>query len=161
MASLARQIQLDSNCGADLQMQNPMVLQAYNGFVAYPPLYQAGCLTDADGNYCFANAINNASAPTSSFVYYLPLGVALPAGTRPACNTCLKNTMEIFATAAGNRSVALSDDYVSAAQQIDVGCGPRFVNESVQKTSSAAAAVSSIVGLGLLPLGVVLVGLIQ
>jgi hypothetical protein len=53
MASLARQIQSPDNCAADLQNQNPTVMQAYTGFVAYPSLYHAGCLLNANtGGYC-------------------------------------------------------------------------------------------------------------
>lgn len=161
MTSLAQQLQLQSNCGADLQMQNPMVLQAYNGFIAYQPLYSAGCLTDTDGNYCFANAVTNASAPTSSYIYYLPLGVQLPAGTQPACNTCLKNTMAVFASAASNNSVPLSGDYTSAAQQVDLTCGPTFVEASVERTNAAVPLTAHPLSLGFLSLIVVLLGLLM
>jgi hypothetical protein len=136
MADLAQQIQLDENCAQDLSLQNPMVTQAYNGFVAYEPLYHAGCLTDSDGNYCFSNAVTNASAPSSSWIYYLPLGIALPGGTQPTCDTCLKQTMAIFATYASNTSQPLSTVYTPAAQQLDMTCGPRFVEAAVQMTSS-------------------------
>jgi hypothetical protein len=137
MASLAQDIQQDTNCGADLQMQNPMVLQAYNGLLAYQPLYRAGCLTDNDGQYCFANAVMNTTAPTSSYIYYLPLGEQLPAGTQPACNSCLQQTMSIFNSAASNSSMPISGDYSSAAQQVDMSCGPHFVEASVQKSASS------------------------
>lgn len=140
MSSLATQIQTDNNCGEDLQLRNPVVLQAYNGFLAYQPLYHAGCLTDSLGAYCFSNAITNASAPTSSYIYYLPLAVQLPAGTQPACNTCLQNTMAIFATAAGNSTQPLNGDYTSAAQMVDETCGPTFVDSSVARTSAAFGA---------------------
>lgn len=140
MSSLAEEIQSNNNCGEDLQLQNPMVLQAYNGFLAYQPLYHAGCLTDTEGNYCFANAVTNASAPTSSYIYYLPLGVQLPGGTQPACNMCLQNTMSIFATAAGNSTQPLNGDYTSAAQMVDMTCGPTFVDASVARTSGASTS---------------------
>ncbi|KAK0271708.1 hypothetical protein LTR91_003790 [Friedmanniomyces endolithicus] len=138
MASLAQQLQLPANCASDFAMQNPTVLQAYNGLIAYPPLYHAGCLTDTGGQYCVANAMTNASSPTSSYIYYLPLGLQLPNGTKPACNMCLQNTMAIFATAAGNSSVPLSGDYTSAAQQVDAGCGTQFAEASVENGSSSS-----------------------
>ncbi|WPG97944.1 Hypothetical protein R9X50_00072700 [Acrodontium crateriforme] len=147
MASLATQIQSDAACGADFRLQNPTVRQAYNGFIAYEPLYHAGCLTDSSGNYCFSNAILNTSAPSSSYVYYLPLGVQLPGGTQPTCNTCLQNTMSVFAAAASNSTQPLSSDYGAAAQQIDVVCGPSFVQQSVK--TNAATPISSSSGLGL------------
>ncbi|KAK0357277.1 hypothetical protein LTR02_000084 [Friedmanniomyces endolithicus] len=142
MASLAQQLQLPANCASDLAMQNPTVLQAYNGLIAYPPLYHAGCLTDTTGQYCVANAMTNASSPTSTYIYYLPLGLQLPNGTKPACNLCLQNTMAIFATAAGNSSVPLSGDYTSAAQQVDAGCGTQFAEASVENASSASPLAS-------------------
>jgi len=53
MNNLGNSIQSEANCAADYQLQNPLVLQAYEGFLAYQPLYQAGCLRDAsDGSYC-------------------------------------------------------------------------------------------------------------
>jgi len=64
MASLARQIQSPNNCAADLQNQNPMVVQAYTGFVAYQSLYHAGCLLNDDtGSYC---EYQNFALPTST-----------------------------------------------------------------------------------------------
>ncbi|KAK4574410.1 hypothetical protein LTR86_002172 [Recurvomyces mirabilis] len=153
MASLAQSIQLTSHCGRDLQMQNPTVMQAYNGLLAYQPIFHAGCLTDSEGNYCFANAVQNKTAPTSSYIYYLPLGVQLPAGTSPACNTCLQQTMTIFGNAAGNKSLPLSMDYTPAAQQIDIQCGPQFVVASVAHTSSASThSFGPSIGVGIMAL---------
>lgn len=139
MASLATQIQSSSNCQADYQMENPNVWQAYHGFQSYDALYHAGCLTDSQGGYCFADAVTNASAPTAGYVYYLPLGVPLPVTTRPTCNTCLQDTMAVFAAAATtNRSQPLATDYSTAARQVNSGCGPAFV-ETLSLTSGAAA----------------------
>ena len=137
MAGLAQNIKQSSNCGSDLQMGNPTVVQAYNGFVAYDTLSHAGCLNDSNGSYCYANAVTNTSAPTSSYIYYLPLGVQLPGGSRPACTTCLQNTMAIFAQAAGNSSLPLSGDYGPAAEQVQMSCGPSFVQASVRTSASA------------------------
>ena len=155
MSNLAEQIQYEDNCGSDLQMQNPMVQQAYNGFLAYQPSFHAGCLKDSDGSYCFVDAATNASAPTSSFIYYLPLGVQLPGGTRPTCNRCLRNTMSMFATYATNSTQPLSETYETAAQQVDMNCGPTFVQAEVQTTSGAVPSLSTS-GLGLLCLFVLL-----
>lgn len=147
MAGWAQEIQQEDRCGQDLEMENPVVTQAYNGFVAYQPLYQAACLMDTGGNYCFANAATNASAPTSSYIYYLPLGVQLPGGSQPACTSCLQNTMAIFAEAAANTTQPLSKDYVGAAEQVQMTCGPSFVGASVQ-TSAAAPITSASYALG-------------
>lgn len=125
-----------------------MVQQAYTGLSAYDTLYHAACLTNPNtGNYCFADAVTNSSAPTSSYIYYLPLGLSLPAGTRPACNQCLQNTMAIFAEAASNATTELSGDYGQAAQMVDMGCGPNFVQESVVVSNGSPTMG---VGLGLL-----------
>lgn len=138
MSSLALAIQKDSNCGADFQLGNPQVTQAYTGFVAYAPSYRAGCMKDAQGAYCFSNAVMNASAPSSSYVYYLPLGVSLPGGTQPTCDACLQNTMRSFATYATNSTQPLSSDYSAAAEQVDMICGPTFAASTVAQTGAAS-----------------------
>ena len=154
MGSLAQQIRDDSNCGQDYTAQNPLVEQAYNGLMSYAPMYQAGCLKDGSGNYCFANAITNTSSPTDSYVYYLPLGVQLPGGSRPTCSGCLQQTMTLFNEAASNLSQPVSVDYTVAAQQINIGCGPNFVNTTIApikgSAHSGAEAVFSIPKLGCL-----------
>lgn len=142
MSYLAQEIQQADTCGADLSLGNPVVTQAYNGFIAYEPLYHAGCLTDVAGNYCFATAVTNASAAANSYIYYLPLGVALPGGTQPTCNSCLKKTMSIFAAYASNSSQPLNADFGSAADQLDIACGPHFAGEVVPATSAASAKMS-------------------
>ncbi|KAI7141979.1 hypothetical protein KC316_g8630 [Hortaea werneckii] len=162
MSSLARTIKQPSTCGDDYKLQNPMVRQAYAGFVAYETLYRVGCLTDADGDYCFSNAVSNMTAPTSSYVYYLPLGVQLPAGTRPSCNDCLQDTMQVFAQAAANKSTPLAETYGDAGQMIQMACGPSYAVDAVQRTNAAAAAAmgSPPVGLGVTVLLAMVVSLI-
>lgn len=133
----------DTSCGNEYKAQNPKVLQAYDGFVAYEPVYKATCMKDTtSGGYCFANAVTNSSSPTSSYVYYLPLGLPLPAGTMPTCNTCLSNTMKAYAPYAGNASTPLSSVYGSAVGQMDVACGPTFVTE-VPTVKGAAASLTT------------------
>ena len=155
MSSLAVQLRDPENCGQDYINENPVVRQAYNGFISYSPLYQAACLKDNTGNYCYANAITNTSSPSDSYVYFLPLGVTLPGGSRPTCSTCLKQTMGIFAQSAGNLSQPISEDYSSAATQIDAGCGPNFVNASItpiqgSATSGAEGRTGTVRGLPLI-----------
>lgn len=87
MDNYARELQSSSACKTDLDSDTPTVIQALNGLVAYPVAYQASCLRDRDGNYCFANAVSNASSPTDSYPYYLPIGQELTPGTRPTCNS--------------------------------------------------------------------------
>jgi hypothetical protein len=88
----------------------------------------------------FADAITNVESPTDSYIYRIPLGIGLPAGTRPTCNGCLKETMNIFRTAATNGSQPVSQTYVTAAETINMQCGPNFSNTSVTITTGAAVA---------------------
>ena len=94
----------------------------------------------------FANAITNTTAVTDSYPYYLPLGVSLPGSSRPTCNTCLQDTMAIFSSFAGNTTQPISQTYGDAAQQIDIGCGPTFVNGTAAPLKGGAGAVGA--GLG-------------
>jgi len=137
MSSLAASLKDPSNCGTDFQRQNPVVQQAYSGLVAYPPLYQASCLRNPTTNhYCFADAVTNMSSPSDSYIYYLPLGMQLPSGSMLTCSSCLQQTMGIFDAAAANRSQPVSTVYTQAAQLIDLGCGPAFVNQTSPKSTS-------------------------
>jgi hypothetical protein len=160
MAKLATEIKESSNCGTDFSLGNPLVMNAYNGFLAYAPMYQAGCLkasassdtTASSDTYCFVAATVNDTDPDDSYIYSLPLGVPLPGASRPTCSACLQQTMAIFAESAQNLTDPLSGDYSSAAIQINLGCGPNFVNATVKPlqgsspTGSATALFSG--GLG-------------
>lgn len=46
--------------------------------------------------------------------------------------------MALFATAAVNKSLPIAADYVAAAQQIDMGCGPGFVSAAIPAPRSLA-----------------------
>ncbi|MCJ1464398.1 hypothetical protein MMC07_003011 [Pseudocyphellaria aurata] len=133
MASFARDLQQDSNCGEDFRRQNPLVGQAYNGLIAYETLYYAGCQKNSQGKYCYAEAIlNKSSTPVSdSFVYFLPLGIPLPAPSKPSCSQCQVRTMSIFNQAAANTTQPISKTYVDAARMIDLTCGPNFANSTL------------------------------
>ncbi|KZM19560.1 uncharacterized protein EKO05_0004185 [Ascochyta rabiei] len=139
----ARELLSDTACRTDYNNDNPLVLQAYNGLVAYKPSYQASCLRDEDGNYCFANAVSNSSSTTDSYPFYLPIGQELPGGSRPTCNSCLQDTMAIYASFANNATQPLSKTYTSAAQQLSISCGSRFVNITAAPLKGAAAPASS------------------
>lgn len=49
---LARELMSASACKVDYDNNNAQVVQAYNGLIAYEPLYRASCLRDDDGSYC-------------------------------------------------------------------------------------------------------------
>lgn len=98
-------------------------------------------------NAGFADAITNSSSAADSYIYYLPLNMALPGGARPTCDMCLQETMGIFANAASNASQPVSQTYKDAAGQINVNCGPDFVNTTVQIRSGDASILTGMASL--------------
>ena len=52
----------------------------------------------------------------------------------------MQNTMEVFKTHAMSGNQELASDYSMAAQQVDMTCGPRFVESDVQMSSAAQHA---------------------
>ena len=148
MSSYVKTLKAPGGCGADYQAQNPDVMEAYQGLLAYESVYYATCLRSNQTNaYCFTDAITDASNPTSSYIYYLPLGLSLPAGTTPACNQCLATTVNNFAAYAGNGTLPLSSVYGEAVQQIDLACGPKFVTAQVPKVTGVAGHIKPTPGL--------------
>ena len=151
MQSYAGQLKDPSNCGDDFDKQQPSVLRAYQGLVAYLPIYQAGCLkldpnstsssskASADIDYCLTNSLN-ASNEADNSLYYIPLGVPLPNNSRPTCSSCTQQTMSYFAAAAGNMSTPLGQEYSATAAAVNQGCGPSFVNASVQPLPGTGGA---------------------
>lgn len=149
MSSLATELSTEA-CKNDLSLQNPVVTQGYAGLVAYDTLYAASCLTSSStGNYCYAEAVANSSAPTSSYIYYLPLGMSLPGGARPACTKCLQDTMSIFAAAAGSKRSGFQNNYAQAAQIVDLTCGPSFVEAGVATSGGAKVYQENTLVIGL------------
>jgi len=51
--------------------------------------------------------------------------------------------MAIFSSFADNSTQPISKTYNSAAQQIDVGCGPTFVNKTAVPLKGAASGTSA------------------
>lgn len=159
MHSLATELATNA-CKNDLSLQNPVVTQAYNGLIAYDTLYTASCLTSSTtGNYCFADAAANSSAPTSSYIYFLPLGMSLPGGARPACTECLKDTMSIFASAASNKQSNFRNNYAQAAQVVDLTCGPAFVEAGVTYSGAAKLGEGSGLLMGLTAMVAILINI--
>ncbi|KAH7360327.1 hypothetical protein BKA65DRAFT_390686 [Rhexocercosporidium sp. MPI-PUGE-AT-0058] len=140
LSSFASNITAPSACASDLSSENPLVQQALLGLKAYKPLYSASCLRNpATSAYCFADAITNASNPTDSYIYFLPLNTSLVGGSQPTCDACLQNTMAVFEAASADRTQALASTYVGAASQVNVNCGPQFVNASLAEAVNSAA----------------------
>ncbi|KAF8471806.1 hypothetical protein BDZ91DRAFT_653315 [Kalaharituber pfeilii] len=139
MEYYGREIKTPERCGTEFASKNQLVIQAYAAFISYPSLYKASCLKSDSGSYCYVDAVTNVSSPDDSHIYYIPLGVKLPGGSRPTCSSCLQETMDIFREYAGNKSLPLSETYVPAANQMNIACGPEYVNTSVQYVVTGAA----------------------
>jgi hypothetical protein len=137
MANFATNLTTAGACKQDFALGNPLITYAHLGLMAYQPLYRASCLKNpSTASYCFADAITNTNNSADSYIYFLPLNTSLVGGSQPTCTSCLKQTMNVFEAATSDRSSALASVYVSAAMQVNVNCGPSFVN------SSLAAAIS-------------------
>ncbi|SZF01452.1 unnamed protein product [Blumeria hordei] len=151
---------LTSACSTDLAHLNPQIQSGLLGLKSYQTLYTASCQLTTDSlpsdvnttstsripasskssasSFCFANAITNTTNPTDSYIYYLPLNVSLVGSAVPTCNSCLQSTMAVFQKETANRSNVLAGNYVKAASQINVVCGPEFVNASLASAISSA-----------------------
>jgi hypothetical protein len=123
MESLGRDIRLPGACEQDFEQRNPIVVQAYAAFIAYEPLYKAGCLKSDKGNYCYLDALDGDTSDSDALLYWLPLGKNIPQTLTKSitCNECISGTMEIFRQYAGNASQPLHDTYPKAAAQINLG----------------------------------------
>lgn len=51
--------------------------------------------------------------------------------------------MAVFDAASSDRTSALASDYVSAAMQVNVQCGPNFVNQSLAAAVTSAGPVET------------------
>lgn len=154
MNNLATQLRSEDNCASDYSLGNPVVLDAYYGFLSYTPLYQAGCLktsssssksaqssADSSSQYCYATASTNETAELNGYIYSLPLGSPLPTTGDVDCTTCLQQTMGFFANAATNASSPMATLYNGAAKEINSQCGASWVKPNItvnQATENAA-----------------------
>ena len=69
--------------------------------------------------------------------------------------------MAIFAEQAGNSSLPLNNDYTDAAQQVQMNCGPTFVQAAAVSTGAAtAAALPGFVGLSMTVLVILMTTLV-
>ncbi|KAB5558157.1 hypothetical protein GE09DRAFT_1221287 [Coniochaeta sp. 2T2.1] len=145
LSALAKNLTSASNCGADFELGNSVVVQSYVAMVSYQTLYGATCLKDpASSAYCFARAVTNLTTPANVYFYYLPLNISLPGSSVPACSWCLEKTMGIYQSAAADRALPIANTYQAAAQQVNTICGPNFANttlpNAVTPGKSAAGA---------------------
>jgi len=147
MAHLGSNLIKDGACGQDYKLGNPLVTQAYTGMIAYQVTYQATCLKNQTSqDFCFSKSATNSANLADYYVYFLALGMALPGSSRPTCNECLQGTMQIFANEAQYVGQPLTQTYIPAAEQINLGCGPTFANTSILVGSKAAISTGSLMG---------------
>jgi hypothetical protein len=156
LTDIARQLTLDSNCGADFRARQPLVIQAYNGLLGYEPIATTACLQTPNYNgtsptpsldssapgknaqYCFSAAIANKANPSDPFPYYTAIGMTLPSVAKPTCNGCLKAAMGTFAKWALQSDQPLSMTYLGCAQTIDAACGGGFADTNVKVGSESS-----------------------
>jgi hypothetical protein len=154
MTNMASNLTSNKNCGSDYQLGNPTVVQAYDSMLSYGPIAKAACLKDpSTENYCFTEAATNSSNVANFYLYLLPLGNSLPGGSRPTCNKCTQATMQVFQQSAIVKGNPLVNTYLSAAEVINVNCGPGFVNATVNVGTQDATKNGSSAGsrLGMSP----------
>jgi hypothetical protein len=148
MTKLASNLTSSDNCGADYKLGNPVVTQAYDGMISYEPIATASCLEDpSTGDFCFTQAATNSSNISDYYLYFLPLDNSLPGGSRPTCNECTQATMAVFQKAAATKDSPLEDTYIPAAQTINVGCGPNYVNATIDDSSDDSSSSSKSAGI--------------
>ncbi|KAL7937622.1 hypothetical protein V8C35DRAFT_184584 [Trichoderma chlorosporum] len=138
----ATNLTMSNNCKNEIAQNQSLVLQAYNGLIAYKTIYAATCLQDpTSSQYCFANAVTNLNTPSDAYLYFLPYGLALPGSSNPSCSLCTQQTMEIYFSASAERSQPVASVYVDAARQVNTLCGPNYVNGTLPPASSEALAL--------------------
>ncbi|KAK4196517.1 hypothetical protein QBC40DRAFT_313214 [Triangularia verruculosa] len=132
-AQLAQNFTSMDNCGADYENGTPAMVNTYKAMVAYAPIYSVGCLRDENTSaYCFANAVANTTSRGNTYLYtLLPFNKSLPGSSVTTCDECTRQTMNIYQASTADRRQQISLTYESAAKQINLVCGPSFVQETL------------------------------
>lgn len=142
MSQAATNLTMASNCKTEVEQNQTLVLQAYDGLLAYKTVYAATCLQNpTSSQYCFANAVTNLNTPSDAYLYFLPYGIALPGSSNPSCSWCTQQTMDIYYSASAVRSSLVAGVYQAAAHQVNTLCGPNYVNSTLPPASSGVHAV--------------------
>ncbi|KAK4174822.1 hypothetical protein QBC36DRAFT_34555 [Triangularia setosa] len=132
-AQLAQNFTSMDHCGADYAKGTPAMVNTYKAMVAYAPIYSVGCLRDEKTSaYCFANAVANTTSRGNTYLYtLLPFNKSLPGSSVTTCDECTKQTMNIYQASTADRRQQISLTYEGAAKQINLVCGPSFVQETL------------------------------
>ncbi|KAF7121947.1 hypothetical protein CNMCM5793_009501 [Aspergillus hiratsukae] len=140
---LATTLLKDDACGEDYKLGNPLVSDAYTGFLTYEPVHRAACLKNPKTNdYCFVDAVTNASAPQNFDTYSIPWGYPIVSEPWPTCNECLQATMDIFSRWAQVDGQPLDTSYLPSALALNRHCGENFANVNITVGSKKSAVTS-------------------
>ncbi|GAA6002419.1 hypothetical protein JCM10207_001110 [Rhodosporidiobolus poonsookiae] len=140
MDELAAKIRLSNTCGPDLNLGNPLAVEALQGFRNYRLYREVGCLKNNETErYCFAEAAAN-KEPDDLYLYYAPEGTSLPSGTTPDCGSCTSDLFATYARYATNSTLAISKTYSSARTAVGVACGPSFAPAVAAVSGTSAAS---------------------
>ncbi|KAL4938111.1 hypothetical protein BDV06DRAFT_201730 [Aspergillus oleicola] len=132
MSNLASDLLDDSNCGQDYADGNPLVTNAYYDMIVYEPIYRATCLQNPESqNYCFVDAVTNASNPADYDVYSLPYGSTISSKPLPTCGACLQATLDVFSKWAQVEDQPLAQSYLPSANVVNEKCGAGFANVNI------------------------------
>ena len=172
LLSLAKDLLNHKNCGRDYGLGNPLVVDAYQGLIAYEAVYRASCLKSSQtGRYCFVDALSSPPAGSNSSrhsstspppgdydMFSVPLGYPLtqdPAeqhgeGDNPAkedpflsCNECVRREMEVYAGFARRDGQPVAGSYLPSAQVVNRWCGEGFVDLNITLGAKKPAGFSS------------------
>ncbi|RHZ66014.1 hypothetical protein CDV55_103322 [Aspergillus turcosus] len=159
---LAINLLKDDACGKDYKLGNPLVTDAYTGFITYEPVRRAACLTNpATNDYCFVDAVTNASAPQNFDTYSIPWGYSIVSPPWPTCNECLQASMDVFSRWAQVEGQPLDTSYLPSALALNRHCGGNFANVNItvgsEKSAVTAGAGAAAVDLRLVAWTVALV----
>lgn len=139
MSDLAADLLKDENCREDYDNGNSVVKGTYRDLIAYEPMYRATCLRNpSTQQYCFVDAALNSTSPDDYNVYFMPLGNALGAGSKPTCSRCLQSTMDVFSGWAKVDGQSLDTTYLPSARVINARCGAGFAVTNITVGSEAS-----------------------
>ncbi|KAH8157538.1 hypothetical protein CIB48_g10705 [Xylaria polymorpha] len=125
---LANSLIADGNCGKEYELENALVVQAYQGMKTYETVYKATCLTNADSNSShYASQTPSrmpAPHPTHTSTTSPSIRLCPPRPPPPAARAFISNT------------------YPSAAKQINSECGEDFINTTLAAVTVSGASPS-------------------
>ncbi|KAG8717263.1 hypothetical protein FRC08_007891 [Ceratobasidium sp. 394] len=143
MGWLASEITKSTACQTEITSQNPVVLEALNGFKTYDLMRQAGCLVNQRSNaYCFVEAVASTS-PSDTYFYALPIGTPVPQKSAPSCSACIKSLMALYANHATDTTLPLSKVYPPAQKFATSACGADYAIAVANAALRRVTGVSS------------------